>query len=94
MEGEFSAPESEEIPRGDRAVFKRQTDNLRMDGDFEGRREEYVTARGERVSVVRREDNLRMDGEFTGKEYEFVNRSSLPFRRFFVIWGYEFSIHF
>jgi hypothetical protein len=56
-----------------------RSDNLKMEGQFTGRKES-TWQEGERAQVVRREDNLALQGDFTGKkvdEWRAGERSSI-----------------
>jgi hypothetical protein len=53
---------------GERAAVVKHSDNLRVEGKFEGRAKEASVKRGERMSVVKHKDNLKMEGTFSGME--------------------------
>ena len=48
----------------------RHEDNLRLEGQFEGRKQQQQVLVGERASVVRHSDNLKMEGSFHGLKSE------------------------
>ncbi len=62
---------------GERASVVRHSDNLKMEGSFEGLKSEmheaHKATRGERATVTRRQDNLKMEGSM---QFESTSKSA------------------
>lgn len=87
MEGEFYKPDKPTYQPVEKAKPIKPTDNLIMEGTFEGKRrnESFVVA--ERSQIIRHEDNLKVtDGQFysqttSQKDYQRETENDKPGRR-------------
>merc|ERR1711952_603837 len=56
------------VAKGERDETKKQSDNLKLEGHFQGKRKkDIVVASGERSTVNKHKDNLKLEGEFIRK---------------------------
>ena len=90
VEGDFYVPEKPQYHMAERPKPFKPTDNLFIEGNFEGKRktkEDFKTIQVERSQIIRHEDNLKItDGHFYGEttsrmDYQREIEEDKPIRR-------------
>merc|ERR1711909_108819 len=62
-EGDFDAPSRGRSPvKGERSQAKKYPDNLKPEGEFEGKPKEHAP-KGDRAGIKKHPDNLKMEGD-------------------------------
>lgn len=90
VEGEFYTPDKPQYQPVEKAKPIRPTDNLIVEGTFEGKRrttDDFSSYKIERSQIIRHEDNLKVtDGKFfsettSKKDYQRETEEDKPIRR-------------
>ena len=93
MEGNFEGkPRGRSPERANRVKPKKQPDNLKLEGEFQGKPKDSAP-KGERPKQKKYSDNLKMDGEFITPDHEKAPKGERAPINEFILLSSKFSIH-